>query len=238
MLRPKCKWLGKAFGSIGLFLLASGALFLSKSSTLLILSQLRRDNKEVTRCADKCEREELVEENEDARPAWFWCLLLVMTVPHMITFIRSAILTITKKEELLQNLVPTLREHWFCLFLQLLASIIQMIGLCVLFFIAFPEIASSKVSLITCCTAFFPGVIKAFGRQKLDGNVKFFLHLILDTFAVGLQLAALAYFTYSIWESHSNPWSLPLGLLLTSVGWWTVWLPSSQSDPSEGTNRS
>ena len=250
MLRSKCNIgkLGKALGSILLFLFASGSLFLSRSSTLLIVSQLR--DKEVKRCAGagKCEKEEVVEENEDARPAWFWCLLLVMTVPHMITFIRCAILTFTKKEYLYSTLRKQSAFDWFSLILQPLSSIIQMIGLCLLFLIAFPEIASSKVSLITCCTAFLPGVIKAWGRKKPErawgrmkpGRAKEYL-LFFDIIAVGLQLAALAFFTYSIWESHSKPWSLPLGLLLTSAGWWTVWLPpceSDQSDLSQATNRS
>ena len=178
MVASKCKFdcacLGKVLGTGLLFILSSGTLFLSRSSTLLIVSQLR--NKEVRRCADagKCEREEVVEENEDARPAWLWCLLLVMTVPHMITFIRCAILTLSKWEELFQNLVPTLREQtcfdWFSLCLQPLTSVIQMIGLCILFLIAFPEIASSRVSLITCCTAVFPGLINALGRKKSDGS--------------------------------------------------------------------
>ena len=94
-MRPsKCdtKLLGKASGGFLLFLFSSGALFLSRGSTLLIVSQLR--DKEVTRCVDagKCEREEVFQENEDDRPAWLWCLLLSITVPHMITFIREAII--------------------------------------------------------------------------------------------------------------------------------------------------
>ena len=59
-MRPsKCdtKLLGKASGGFLLFLFSSGALFLSRGSTLLIVSQLR--DKEVTRCvdADKCRSE-------------------------------------------------------------------------------------------------------------------------------------------------------------------------------------
>ena len=145
----------------------------------------------------------------------------------MITFIRCGILTITKREDLLNNL-PELKELALSLSLQLLASFFQMSGICILFLLAFPEIASSKVSLITCCAAIFPGLVKFVGRMKPNMTGKDYLLSVADIIAIGLQLGALAYFTFSIWESHSRPWSLPLGLLLTSVGWWTVWLSPSE----------
>merc|ERR1712218_201620 len=87
----------------------------------------------------------------------------------MIAFFRSTILTVSKWEDLFQNLLPVLkgksRSDWFPLVLQPLCSIIQMIGLNTLFFIALPEITSSKDGLVTCWTAVFPGITKIFGEK-------------------------------------------------------------------------
>ena len=90
---------GKFLGTISLFLLATGALLLSRGSTLLIVAQLQQ--REQPRCgAPNCEREEAVYQDDDARPAWLWTLLLILTIPHCITFIHSLILTLTKRDEL------------------------------------------------------------------------------------------------------------------------------------------
>ena len=63
----------KALGTICLFLFATGALLLSRGSTLLIVAQLQQ--KEHPRCgAPKCDREEALFEDDDARPAWLWTL--------------------------------------------------------------------------------------------------------------------------------------------------------------------
>ena len=219
--------LGKASGGFLLFVASSAALFLSRGSTLLIVSQLRQSESVTCAEATVCEREEVLDVREDSHPAWLWCLLLAITVPHMITLVRSSILTISKWEDLSQNLLPTLkgkdRFDWFSLVLQPLCSIIQMIGLSTLFFIALPEIASSKVGLVTCSTAVFPGITKIFGEKG-----KYYWRFLVNIAAVGLQLAVLTYYTYNIWESNPKPWSLPLGIILTSVGWWIpVW--SSQA---------
>ena len=89
----------KALGTLCLFVLATGALLLSRGSTLLIVAQLREQG--APRCgAPQCEREEVVYHDEEARPAWLWTLLLVLTIPHCITFIHSLILTLTKRGEL------------------------------------------------------------------------------------------------------------------------------------------
>ena len=89
----------KALGTVCLFLIATGALLLSRGSTLLIVAQLQQQG--VPRCgAPNCDREEVVYQDDDARPAWLWILLLILTIPHCITFIHSLILTFTKWDEL------------------------------------------------------------------------------------------------------------------------------------------
>ena len=70
--------LGKASGGFLLFVASSAALFLSRGSTLLIVSQLRQS--ESVSCAETavCEREEVLDVREDSHPAWLWCLLLAL----------------------------------------------------------------------------------------------------------------------------------------------------------------
>ena len=132
----------KIFGTVSLFVVVTAALLLSRGSTLLIVAQLRQQ--EVPRCL--CDREEVLYEDDDARPAWLWTLLLIISIPHWITFFHSLILTLTKLGELEKpretDAAADKRKKqwkpkdWLLVSLQPLTGILQTIGLCILFFIA------------------------------------------------------------------------------------------------------
>ena len=94
----KREWLGKLAGTIGHFLLATAALVLSRGSTLLIVAQTQQQD--LTRCGATCERAEKVYEDDDARPAWLWTLLLALTIPHCLMLINNLILMYTRWDEL------------------------------------------------------------------------------------------------------------------------------------------
>ena len=125
-----------------LFLTATAALFLSQVSTLLIVAQLQNTDKPPCELIS-CQREEAVLSSEDSRPAWLWTLLLALTVPHMVTFLRCLILTYTRWN-LLPGGIRLLKLNWnhkwtgldkLFASLQPITGIIQTFGLCVLFFI-------------------------------------------------------------------------------------------------------
>ena len=156
--------LWKVVGTICLFIVTTGALLLSQGSTLLIVAQLKQ--KELPRCgAPDCARDETPTfMDDDARPAWLWTLLLILTGPHFITFIHSLILTLTKWDQiLLGNL------DWGYASLQPITGILQTLGLCILFFIALPELSTAKAALVTSLVAWFPGVLKTIGHFNGTG---------------------------------------------------------------------
>ena len=216
--------LWKVLLSVLLGLVTTGALILSRGSTLLLVAQLKQRDLPV--CGTPtCPREEVLFDNEDSRPAWLWSLLLVLTIPHIITFIRSLILMFTQWGDLW---LPNwgLRQ-WIYALLEPFLAILHTLGLCLLFFVSFPELPSAMVSLITSAVAWFPGLLKIMNKKmKLIPGI---FGMLLDGLAVLVQLVAVVYTSYSTWDSDKKPWSLPLGLVLTSLGWWTIWLPSSSS---------
>ena len=221
---------GKALGTFTLFCAATGALVLSRGSTFLIVAQLHQS--ELPRCGvPTCEREGVVYHDEDARPAWLWTLLLILTIPHFITLIHSLILALTKWD-ILRWETEWSAVDWRLACLQPLSGILQTIGLCILFFIALPQLSTTKAALITSTVAWLPGFLNVINSSDEADHprdhvtsVKILLKIV-DAIALLIQLAAIGYITYSIRDSHSLLWSLPLGLVLTSLGWWTVWIPS------------
>ena len=164
----KREWLGKLAGTIGLFLLATAALVLSRGSTLLIVAQTQQ--RELTRCGVSCEREEKVFEDEDARPAWLWTLLLALTIPHCVTLIHNLILIYSKWDEFLMERKYG-QKRWklpdrLYVCLQPIFAALQTAGICILFFIALPEFSSAKAALITSLVAWFSGLLKMINKPE------------------------------------------------------------------------
>ena len=112
---------------------------------------------------------------------------------------------------------------WLFAALQPVTAILQTAGICILFFIALPELSSAKAALVTSLVAWFPGLLKMVGKGWKGVHLLF---KIFDILSLGVLLATIGYLTYNIRDSHSAAWSLPVGLLLASFGWWTVWIPS------------
>ena len=98
-----------------------------------------------------------------------------------------------------------------------LLKIAQTIGMCILFFIALPELSPAEGAIITAGL-----LLKCF----IDARKK---RIWIDVFAVSCQFGTLILWV-ALRSYHSQIWSLLQGLFMTSLGWWATWLPEDNDD--------
>ena len=89
--------------------------------------------------------------------------------------------------------------------------------MCILFFIALPELSPAEGAIITAGL-----LLKCF----IDARKK---RIWIDVFAVSCQFGTLILWV-ALRSYHSQIWSLLLGLFMTSLGWWATWLPEDNDD--------
>ena len=216
-------WLPKALARLLLCLVTTASLLISRASTLLMVAQLG-ENKERDQCTEtSCAREEVHMEFDDARSTWLWCLLLALIIPHFFTLLRSCVLVLASWEELTWPSWSYL--DWACVLIRPLLALLQTLGLCLLFLITLPELPSSLATILTSTLASIPSTLNMVNTPVKGLLGKF--SKLLDVMAVIVQIGAVIYVSYNYKESETLVWSLPLGLLLTSLGWSLESLPAS-----------
>ena len=158
------------------------------------------------------------------RVAWIWAIGFSFCVPQALGFLRSLRKCLFKF-----NNLPTLKDVSFILLMESLHTI----GLATMCFVVLPQLDSANAIVLTSLTALIPGIvllISRFKQEKKDKTKKRFIwkSLPLDTIAIVLQVTGCiiyplihyAGFTTEILPHHPYPWAIPVGLILTSCGWW------------------
>ena len=97
------------------------------------------------------------------------------------------------------------------------AETLHVLGTAILFFIAFPELDTVKGLMLSNCLAFLPGILRMFMPPPLRFSK--WVNTTLCATALIAQISCLV--TWIVVDSDiENIWALPVGLVLSSFGWW------------------
>ena len=126
--------------------------------------------------------------------------------------------------------MPRLMDFLFVFTMETL----HVIGLVILAFLAFPQLDSAHAVVLTNCLAIIPSMLLLMNRSKKDKLM--WLKTPVDIFAILAQLSGALVWPILQWTNHSMsketlsyPWSLPLGLILASFGWWETFATNEDS---------
>ena len=163
---------------------------------------------------------------EQEQIAWIWVLIFAYATPELVgTFLRSLRIVAFKSYQ-----IPKLMDFLFVFTMETL----HVLGLVVLAFLAFPQLDSAHAVVLTNCLAIVPSLLLLMNRSKTDKLI--WLKTPLDIFAIFVQLSGALVWPILQWtdnsmakESLTYPWSLPLGLILASFGWWETFATNDDS---------
>ena len=146
--------------------------------------------------------------------AWLWAIFFSFIAPEFFTLIRCCRIVFMKSYNM-----PGVVEFFIVFTLETL----HVLGTAILFLIALPQMDSVRAIMATNAVALIPGVSKLL-MKPAQGHKKV-IHLILTVISVLIQLSALIILPIIEYnKSVSLYWALPLGLLLTSFGWWECYV--------------
>ena len=91
-----------------------------------------------------------------------------------------------------------------------------MSGTAILFLVALPQLNSIRAILATHLIAFIPSILKIL--SDLGGGKM--MSVGIDALAMLIQLICIIVWTVLETDTMMNDWSLPVGLILISFGWW------------------
>ena len=163
---------------------------------------------------------------EQEQLAWIWVLILAFVAPELVgTFLRSLRIVLFKTYS-----IPKLTDFLLVFIMETL----HVIGLVVLAFLAFPQLDSAHAVVLTNCVGLIPGLLLLMNRSKKDKLM--WLKTPMDIFAILAQLSgALVWPILQATDSSMSsqtlafPWSLTIGLILVSFGWWETFATNEES---------
>ena len=199
------------------FVTLAGAV-VSKGATMFMVSQVAGKKKNIPFCNHSLSLEfaniqnPTVSNSDLEKVGWLWCIFFAFSAPEVFTFIHSLRSVFMKTHS-----APSVLEFAIVFMFETL----HVIGTGILFFLAFPGMDSIRVLMATNAVAIFPGLLKIFMKNEFPGVFKW-IGLALTIASVIFQVSALA-----VWPLESRAandidhrWAFPLGLFLTSFGWW------------------
>ena len=195
-------------------LLCTLALVVSKGTTLFLVTQLNATTTNSSNCPTSCDKFTQLVEREEPMAGWLWCLLLALVFPDMLTMVKSGFLAATQHTErppLLHVLVPLVAQTLHCL------------GTTILFFLALPSLSTPRMALALWSVCLIPSLFKACSDRRAGRHLISWTAKALDLVSLAIQVTSLV--MWGLERAGEHPWALPLGLLLTSCGWWEAYLP-------------
>ena len=232
------------------FCLTLAAGVVSKGATFFMVSQLSNDV-----VISACQKEfstqlgsqviNTVSPTETERVGWFWAVFFCFLAGEVFTLIRSFRVVFMKSCRFLS----VLSEFSIVLFFETL----HVVGTSLLFLVALPELDSFRAIMVTQAVALIPCILKLIngnifcqkfkedkgkGQQRNGNPVTKMLHKIANNkvvyYIVGIsslviQLSPFLWFADADVRTNKNLWwSLPVGLILTSFGWWECYVQDVQ----------
>ena len=154
-------------------------------------------------------------ETEDAGAAWIWSLTAALLFPELLTVIKSGFIVLTQHVH-----VPPMKH----LLVPLIFQTIHILGICVLFFIALPGMSVVTMSMVTTSACFIPSFFRAFSDRRYSSKKKNILFKFVDSICLLIQVSSICIWVFNS-NVHPQRWSVLVGLLFTSFGWWEAYLP-------------
>ena len=108
--------------------------------------------------------EQILDQIETDQVAWIWILIFAYATPELVgVFLRSLRMVLFKTFKR-----PCFTDFLFVLFMESM----HVIGLVTLVFLAFPQLDSTHVVILTSCFCSFPAILNLLSRTKRDGYVE------------------------------------------------------------------
>merc|ERR1711892_234093 len=165
------------------------------------------------------------------RVAWIWAIAFAFCVPQAFSFGRSLRKFLFKFTKL-----PSFLDFMFVLFMELC----QTVGLAVLCYLVLPEMDSVSAIILTSSLALVPSLLLMLSRFQEDNDRTSrisWLKLLIDIPVVVIQLSGavlwplIQYMGWgtALFPNHPYPWAVPVGVVLTSCGWWETFTEEDSS---------
>jgi len=144
------------------------------------------------------------------------CLFFIFLIPEFLTFLRSARFVLLKSVR---------KPHWSDIAIVATMESFHTAGLALLFFGALPNMDSTMALVVSGGGACIPALLKLVGNRN-EPEWKRAITLSLDAMAFVVQVAVPAFFAVANlgWDGDNrffeHGWTLPVGLILASFGWW------------------
>ena len=152
---------------------------------------------------------------DDAAAAWLWSLFAALIFPEILTVLKSGFIVLT------QNIQAPQLKH---ILVPMIFQSLHSAGSCILFFVAMPGMSTLKMVAMLSSTCFVPALFRAISDRPILGNKMNYVWKAFDILCVVAQVTSIAIWT-SGQNSHAQTWSVPVGLVLISFGWWEAYLP-------------
>ncbi|XP_040570244.1 chitin synthase chs-2 isoform X2 [Lepeophtheirus salmonis] len=153
--------------------------------------------------------------------AWIWCLIFSFCFPEFLVFIKSLKEVIVNNSVIVKSKVSLKTQFGIVLVFELLHTV----GLAVLIFAGLPHVDTIQAIAITSCMGIIPFLISFVNKHICRNKKPNIRVLALDVTAIAFQLSGIL--IWPILTGRQQPWSLTLGLILTSFAWWESFVSSS-----------
>ena len=216
----------KVVTMVVVFVVTLMAGVVSKGATFFMVSQVAGRTKMSPACssdfpASVWQSGATVGITEREKVGWVWAIFFSFLAPELFTFFRSCRIVLMKSFK---------RPSFLEFSIVLCFETVHVVGVAVLYFLAFPGMDSIRAIMATNAVALFPGMLKLFMKPQLGSfGGRFKLHWIFSILAVLVQASALVVWpvvdevTQNV-NDIDHSWALPVGLLLTSFGWWECYV--------------
>ena len=204
------------------FVIVTAAGVVSKGATFFMVNQVAKDSKQISICQKHFPPMltglEMAEVSTVEKIGWLWAIFFSFIAPEVFTFFRNFRIFFMKH----QSVFPQKREFFIILILETL----HVIGTAILFILAFPRLDSMTAILASSAVELFPSVLKPL--NFFFGSMDSTIELVLSVVALFVQVVALGFTFYVSTQTSEVHWSLGLGLILVSFGWWECYVPESK----------
>ena len=140
---------------------------------------------------------------------------MALLFPEFLTIAKSGFIVVTQHVH-----IPPFKH----LLVPLMFQTIHIIGICVLFFIALPGMSVVTMSMVTTSSCFIPSLFKALSDRQHSSRNTSYLFKALDAICLTIQILSIVIWVLNS-DQHPQRWSVLVGLLFTSFGWWEAYLP-------------
>ncbi|XP_055344655.1 chitin synthase chs-2-like [Paramacrobiotus metropolitanus] len=207
-----CLQIVKSVVHVITFLLVLIAAVISKSTVLLMVSQLDAGKR-----VQSCKRTGTITLPVTEAVYWRWILLFAFWAPQFFTFCSCLRHFFFKRN----------RRPPFGLFcITLLTETLHTVGLGTLFFQVLPGLDAVKGAMLTNCICVVPAILQFFARSR--GESRRLLKFILDLLALTAQISGIVLWPLAL-SDVKDFWSWPIAFVLTSIPWWENFLCRTDS---------